>query len=220
MWRSSVEDDRLVSKASCKHLGPAIEHNAIPHTGRNGLERVISMSKIQVYCAVSLDGFIAGLEDDLSWLGEPSPEQTGDPGTIGFEAFLEQTGALIMGRRTFDVVMGFGGDWPYGTIPVLIATTRPLPDVPKTVTSCKGNIKDICDQAKQVAGDKNVYLDGGNLITQALEAGCVEEMILTAIPVLLGQGVSLYQGKQIQYFNSEYLGRLGTMMQTRYTNVG
>lgn len=103
------------------------------------------MSKIQVYCVVSLDGFIAGSEDDLSWLGEPSPAQTGDPGTISFEAFLGQTGALIMGRRTFDVVMGFGGDWPYGAIPVLIATTRPLPDVPTTVSTCKGNIKDICE---------------------------------------------------------------------------
>ncbi|SMD01565.1 Dihydrofolate reductase [Desulfocicer vacuolatum DSM 3385] len=177
------------------------------------------MSKIQVYCAVSLDGFIAGPEDDLSWLGEPPPEQTCDPGTISFEVFLEQTGTLIMGRRTFDVVMGFGGDWPYGSIPVLIATTRPLLDVPASVSTCKGNIKDLCEQAKQMAGDKNVYLDGGNLITQALDAGSVEEMILTAIPVLLGQGVSLYQGKQIHHFNSKYLGKLGTMMQTKFTNV-
>jgi len=177
------------------------------------------MSKIQIYCAVSLDGFIAGVDDDLSWLGEPSMEQTNDPGTIPFDAFLNQTGALIMGRRTFDVVMGFDGDWPYGSIPIFIATTRPLPDVPTTVSACKGNIKDLCEQAKQVAGDKNVYLDGGNLITQVLDADCVEEMILTAIPVLLGQGVPLYQGKQIQHFNSEFLGKLGTMLQTKYTNA-
>jgi hypothetical protein len=50
------------------------------------------MSKIQVYCAVSLDGFIAGPNDDLSWLGEPDPEQVGDPSTVSFRAFMEQTG--------------------------------------------------------------------------------------------------------------------------------
>ena len=65
------------------------------------------MSRIRVYCAVSLDGSIAGPDDDLSWLGQPDPEEVGDPGTVGFPAFMEQTGAMLMGRRTFDTVMGF-----------------------------------------------------------------------------------------------------------------
>jgi dihydrofolate reductase len=175
------------------------------------------MSKIQVYCVVSLDGFIAGPNDDLSWLGEPDPEQVGDPGTVSFNAFMAQTGAMLMGRRTFDVVMGFGGDWPYGSIPVFVATSRPLIDAPATVSTCHGNIRELCEQAEQVAGDKNVYLDGGNIISQALDNGCVDGLILTVVPVLLGQGVPLYRGKQLQRFNPEYLGRLGTMMQTRLT---
>jgi dihydrofolate reductase len=64
-----------------------------------------------------------------------------------------------------------------------------------------------------VAGDKNVYLDGGNIISQAFDAGCVDDLILTVVPVLLSQGVPLYRGKQLQRFNEEYLGRLGEMMQ-------
>ena len=128
------------------------------------------MSKIQVYCAVSLDGFIAGPNDDLSWLGEADPEQAGDPGTISFPAFMEQAGAILMGRRTFDVVMGFGGDWPYKSTPVFVATSRPLSDVPAAVSACHGDIRQLCERVKQEAGEKNVYLDGGNVISQALEA--------------------------------------------------
>jgi dihydrofolate reductase len=177
------------------------------------------MSRIRVYCAVSLDGFIAGPDDDLSWLGEPDPEEVGDPGTVGFPAFMEQTGAMLMGRRTFDIVMGFGGDWPYGSTPVFVATSRPLSGAPATVSTCHGDIQQLCEQAKHVAGDKNVYLDGGNIISQALDAGCVDELILTVVPVLLGQGVPLYRGKQLQRFNAEYLGRLGEMMQMKMTKA-
>ena len=178
------------------------------------------MSKIQVYCAVSIDGYIAGPDDDLSWLGASNPEQPGDSGTISFPAFMEQTGVMLIGRRTFNVVTDFGGDWPYGSTPVLVATTRPLPtDSPETVSACQGDIKQLCDQAMQAAGDKNVYLDGGNLITQAIESGCVHELVLTVVPVLLGQGVPLYSGKQMRQFSAEYLGQLGNMLQTRLTTL-
>jgi dihydrofolate reductase len=73
----------------------------------------------------------------------------------------------------------------------------------------------LCEQAKQAAGEKNVYLDGGNVITQALDVGCVDELILTVVPALLGQGVPLYQGKQVQRFNGEYLGQSGEMTQIK-----
>jgi dihydrofolate reductase len=175
------------------------------------------MSRTQVYCAISLDGFIAGPNDDLSWLEEPGPEHGGEPGTVDFPSFMQQTGAILMGRRTFDIVMGFGGEWPYGTTPVLVATSRPLPEAPATVSTCHGNITKLCDEAKRAAGDKNVYLDGGNLISQAIEAGSIDEMILTVVPVLLGQGVPLYQGEKLHRFHAEHLGRLGSMLQVKLT---
>ncbi len=173
--------------------------------------------KIQVYCAVSLDGFIAGVDDDLTWLGEPDPTVVGDAGTVGYAEFMDQTGAMLMGRRTFDTVMGFG-DWPYGSTPVLVATTRPLPDnAPATVVPETGNIQELCEKARHLANGKNVYLDGGGIITQALDADCVDEMTLTVVPVLLGQGVRLYQGTTLRRFNAEFLGRYGTMLQTKLT---
>ena len=173
------------------------------------------MRKIQVYCAVSLDGFIAGPNDDLSWLGQPDPEVAGEPNTVSFATLMEQTGAMLMGRRTFDVVSGFGGDWPYGSTPVLVATTRPLRHAPKTVVASRGDIRELCEQARQAAGARNVYVDGGRLITQALDAGCIDELILTMVPVLIGRGVRLYAGDQTHRFEMEHLGRLGEMMQVR-----
>ena len=119
------------------------------------------MGKIQVYCAVSLDGFIAGPEDELDWLGEPASGRRSDPGAVEFSAFMEQIGAILMGRRTFDVVKSHGGDWPYGSVPVLVATTRPLGGDFKTVYPSRGGILELCEQARQAAGRRNVYLDGG-----------------------------------------------------------
>jgi len=175
------------------------------------------MSKRQVYCAASLDGFIAGSNDDLSWLGELDPDLEGDPGTLSFPEFVGQAGAMLMGRRTFDVVMGFGGEWPYGDLPILVATSRELPDAPRSVSACRGDIRDLCRQAVGAGGDGNVYLDGGGIISQALDAGCVDEMILTVVPILLGAGIPIYTGAQRHRFNAEHLGRLGTMMQIRLT---
>ena len=175
------------------------------------------MGKIQVYCAVSLDGFIAGPDDDLSWLGDPGQDQAGEPGTVDFASFMQQTGAMLMGRRTFDVVMGFGGAWPYGSTPVLVATSRALGEAPASVSARIGDIRDLCRQAERLAGNGNVYVDGGSLISQALDADRVDEMILTVVPVLLGNGVPIYRGEQRHRFESRYLGKIGSMMQVRLT---
>ena len=175
------------------------------------------MSKIQVYCAVSIDGYMAGPNDDLSWLGQMDANRQADSETIDFPAFMKQTGAMLMGRRTFDVVKGFGGEWPYGSTPVLIATSRPIADGPETASTCSGDIRQLCEKARQAAGVRNVYLDGGQIISQALDADCIDEMILTVVPVLLGQGVRLYQGSQLQRFNAAYLGRIGKMLQIKFT---
>ena len=177
------------------------------------------MGKTQVYCGLSLDGFIAGPDDDLSWLGAPDPDAPSDPGAVSFEAHMAQTGVLMMGRRTFDVVAGFDGPWPYGETPVWVLTSRPLPKVDAPVTAVSGDFEGLCEGARAQAGDKNVYLDGGRLISQALDAGCVDELILTYVPVLLGRGVPLYAGDTLHRFTLESLGRLSGNLQVRLTKA-
>ena len=143
-----------------------------------------------VFCAVSLDGCIAGPDDDLSWL--PAPDPDGDDG--GFGAFLEHVGALLMGRRTFDVVSGFEGPWPYGERPVLVATNRPIERAPAQVHAAHGPIAALLEQARALAGPLDVYLDGGQLVRQALDADLVDVLTLTVVPVALGAGVPLFSG--------------------------
>ena len=137
--------------------------------------------KTQYYTASTLDGFIAGPGDDLSWLTGPEgpsaggPPAPSDPGALSYEAFTANVGALLMGRRTYDVVRGFDMPWYYGEMPVLVATTRPLDDgAPPTVRAVSGDIREMVAEAKRSAAPKNVYLDGGLLIRQAAEADLIE----------------------------------------------
>ncbi len=144
--------------------------------------------RVRVFVASSLDGFIAGPNDDLSWLPEPADSDH------GYAAFMAQVGALLMGRRTLEVVVGFGVPWPYGERSVLVATHRPLPALPPTVQAAGGPIDELLDTALQLAGGKDVYLDGGELIRAALDAGRIDEFIITLIPSVLGAGIPLFAG--------------------------
>lgn len=149
-------------------------------------------SRVRVFIASSLDGFIAGPDDDISWLPTSVPSE--DPRWIDFGDFLGEVGALLMGRQTYRVVEGFDGEWPYGERPVLVATTRTLTPANTHVRAVRGDIAALIEMAKEAAGDKDVYLDGGMMIRQALDAGLVDELTLTWVPVLLGQGHALFSG--------------------------
>jgi dihydrofolate reductase len=146
--------------------------------------------RVRVFCAVSLDGFLAGVNDDLSWL--PGPSDDGDDG--GFAAFLSEVGALLMGRRTYDVVAGFDVPWPYGERAVLVATHQPLPEARPQVRAVAGPIHALVAQARDAARGQDVYVDGGHLVRDALDAGLVDELTLTLVPVVLGQGIPLFAG--------------------------
>ena len=101
---------------------------------------------------------------------------------------------LIMGRRTYDVVKGFGGEWPYGDRPVLVVTRRPLESDLPQARAIQGDIGDIVASAQEAAGDKDVYLDGGQLIRQAMDAELVDDLILSVAPIVLGEGHALFAG--------------------------
>lgn len=152
------------------------------------------MSRVRVYLGCSLDGCIAGPGHDLSFLHEQVPdEQAG--GGLGFEAFLAETGALLMGRRTYQVPLDHDA-WFYGDRPVLVATHHPLPPAPRggRARAVQGPIAGLVKEARAAAGDKDVYLDGGDLVRQALDAGLVDELCLTFLPVVLGRGIRLWDG--------------------------
>lgn len=155
------------------------------------------MSRVRVYLGCSLDGCIAGPDHDLSFLADPAfePDPEAPSAGLGFEAFLEQIGALLMGRRTYQVLLDYDA-WHYGARPVLVATHGDLPPAPGggDARAVQGPIAELVAQAKRAAGDRDVYLDGGDLVRQGLDAGLVDELCLTFLPVVLGRGVRLWEG--------------------------
>lgn len=146
----------------------------------------------KVFAAISLDGFLARSDGSLDWLdkanaGVPSGED------CGFGQFMESVDLLLMGRHTFEQVMGFG-KWPYGKTPVVVLSSRPL-GIPEslsaTVSHLNENPQALAERFLK-AGISSVYVDGGITIQKFLQAGLVHEMTLTVIPVLLGEGKSMF----------------------------
>lgn len=163
--------------------------------------------RIRVYMAASLDGFIAGPGDDLEWLTGDArgPEPEGgwpepDPDAVTYEAFMADVGALLMGRRTYEVVRGFSHGSPYGQVPVLVATNRPLhDDASDSFRRVSGPIEELVAEAKRAARGRDVYLDGGDLIRQAADARLIDDLIITVAPMALGAGHPLFAGLQQRY---------------------
>ncbi|MBK8014527.1 MAG: dihydrofolate reductase family protein [Deltaproteobacteria bacterium] len=151
------------------------------------------MSKVRVFVATSIDGFIAGPNDELDWLsGREGVEDT-------FTPFFRQIGALLMGRRTYDVVSTFDGPWPYEETPVLVATNRPLSPDKTSVRRATGTIQEMVADARHLASGRDIYVDGGALIRSALDADLVDELTITLIPVILGTGVPLFAGTKLRH---------------------
>ena len=157
------------------------------------------IARVRVYMACSLDGFIAGPDHDISWLHQDHSapgDLAKDPAALEFDEFMSQVGAMLMGRSTYEVVapMAAEGPWIYGELPILVATRRPLSPVAKTISATQGPIEELIDQAKALAGDKDVYLDGGDVVRQAIDANLVDELTITFVPILLGKGARLFDG--------------------------
>ncbi|WP_394293898.1 dihydrofolate reductase family protein [Aeromonas rivipollensis] len=147
--------------------------------------------RVSAFLALSLDGFIAGEGGDLAWL-EPysgdSQEET------GYVALMASADLLLMGRNSYETVLGFP-DWPYGDKPVTVLTPRPA--TPRAhVTFRQGALAQVLSELWQ-EGARHLYLDGGEVVRQGLQAGLVDELTLFWVPVVLGKGVSLFGGEPL-----------------------
>lgn len=144
------------------------------------------------YLGMSLDGFIAGSNNDLSWLEVIPPPADND---MGFGALMESIDALVMGRNTFEVVTGFDIAWPYSK-PVIVMS-KSLTQQPVDLDDAAVVELTSLEPAELLAelesrGMTKVYVDGGAVVTSFLRAGLLDELITTVIPVALGQGTKLF----------------------------
>ena len=143
--------------------------------------------KASIFIATSLDGFIARQDGALDWL----PADGGEP--HGYDEFIATVDAIVLGRKTFETVLTFDA-WPYGTKPVVVLSTKP--------SELKAPDGAVCDMMTgtpheivarlSARGMQHLYIDGGVTIQRFLEAGLIQRLIITRIPVLLGSGIPLF----------------------------
>ena len=147
------------------------------------------MSNI-VYVGTSLDGYIADRKGGLDWLESiPNPESS----DLGWVDFLEGIDAIVMGRNTFETVLGFGGEWPYPKkVFVLSSTLRTLPEgAPENVALINASPAEVVKHL-QAKGYRNLYIDGGLTIRRFLAEDLIDEIIISRLPILLGGGIPLF----------------------------
>jgi dihydrofolate reductase len=142
-----------------------------------------------VYIATSIDGYIAREDGSIDWLMDlPNPGNS----DYGFSVFLERIDGIIMGRKSFETVLGFNV-WPY-TKPVFVLSNS-LAGLPGELSGkaeiIKGELKRIIELLKD-RGINNLYIDGGKTIQNFLKEDLIDEMIITRIPILLGSGIPLF----------------------------
>ncbi len=140
---------------------------------------------VSVFVGASVDGFIARPGGELDFLPANAEPH-------GYDEFIAGIDAIVMGRNTFETVLGFG-EWPYGERRVVVLSSRPLDlsALPATVEQMSGEPAAIVDRL-ETSGAHSLYIDGGVTIQRFLRAGLVDRLIVTRVPVLIGEGIALF----------------------------
>jgi len=143
--------------------------------------------KVSVFVGTSVDGFIARLDGALDFL----PPGGGEP--HGYDEFIASVDAIVIGRKTFETVLGFGG-WAYGKRRVVVLSHHPL-DLSAAVG---GVVEQMAGPPAEIvarlaaSGANHLYVDGGLTIQEFLRAGQVTRLVITRVPVLIGEGIPLF----------------------------
>ena len=177
------------------------------------------MRKNYVFIAQSLDGFIADKNGGIDWLNMvPNPEND----DCGYNDFIKQVDAIIMGRSTFEKVLSFGIDWPYN-IPVFVMSNT-LKETPQDYLGKVEIISGTLSEILKLVNDKGynkLYIDGGQVIQSFLKEDLIDEMIITTIPILLGDGIPLFtnflEAKEFRHIKTKVF--LKQLVQSSYKRV-
>jgi dihydrofolate reductase len=144
--------------------------------------------KLSIFCGLSVDGFLARLDDALDFLN------TGEQAPHGFEEFLATVDVVVIGRRTLEVVLKLGHLGLYGAKPVIVLSSRLL-ELPSgrgaVLEQMSGEPGEIVMRLEE-RGFHHAYIDGGLTIQRFLAAGRIDRLVITRVPVLIGQGIPLF----------------------------
>jgi dihydrofolate reductase len=143
-----------------------------------------------LYIATSLDGYIAEKNGGVGWLDRFDPPQGSD---YGYTEFYAQVGTLIMGRRTYDQVVGFDVDWPYPDRDTIILTSDPTLELSTPRTSViSENIRSELESLKKTSQNNIWVVGGAKLVVSLMQFQYIDQIQLFRMPVILGEGVSLF----------------------------
>ncbi|MDW7695619.1 dihydrofolate reductase family protein [Flammeovirgaceae bacterium SG7u.111] len=151
------------------------------------------MKKVKLYIATSLDGYIARPDGKLDWLDAvPNPDKL----DYGYFAFYDSVDTVIMGRKTYEEVLGFGVPWPYPDSKSYVLTKSGKGEAKTENTEIyAGDIKELVDKLN-AEGGKDVWLvGGGELVTAFLNLDLIDEMIISIAPTIIGEGIPLFPNK-------------------------
>ncbi len=148
------------------------------------------MTTGHVFIATSLDGFIARKDHALDWL----PQEKIEGEDLGYETFISSIDGLIMGRGTFEKVLTFG-DWPYQKPVIVLSKTLTQDAIPDELEG-KVRLSQLTPreimQSLNQEGWKRAYVDGGQIVQSFLKEGLIDDIVVTLIPILIGEGIRLF----------------------------
>lgn len=144
--------------------------------------------KVILYIAMTVDGFIATHDDDLTFLS--AVEKEGED--YGYNEFIKTIDTVILGRRTYDKVMSMGVEFPHADKSTYIISRTPKADIGNT-KFYNGELKPLITKLKSEPG-KNIFCDGGaHVVHELLRHNLIDEFYISIIPILLGSGISLFR---------------------------
>jgi dihydrofolate reductase len=169
-----------------------------------------------VYIATSLDGYISDKDDGLDWLDSiPNPDNI----DMGYGDLMNRIDAIVMGRKTFEVVCGFDGPWPYSKPVFVLSNSLSSLSVgyEGKAELVSGSLADVLSTLHG-QGHQDLYIDGGTTVQSFLKEDLINEMIVTILPILLGGGSPLFgelsQPMEFEHVKTEVM--LNAMVQSHY----
>lgn len=181
--------------------------------------------KCSVYIATSVDGYIATPDGGVDWL-HTSGNLEADMGSedMGFQSFMDSVDCMIMGRKCMEMISSMNltpEQWPYGDVRIVVLSNtvkEPPENLREKVEMYSGDIQELILKLES-SGFKHAYIDGGSTITSFVNLKLINEMTITKVPVLLGEGIPLFGkiNKSVKLENAEASAFPNDFIQVKYS---
>ncbi len=181
--------------------------------------------KCSVYIATSADGYIAKLDGNIDWLHTTGNlhADMGDQADMGWPQYMSSIDCIIMGRKTMQSIDAMNltpEQWPYGNTKIIVLSNtikQPPANLKEKIEIYSGDIKNLITKLEN-QGHKHAYVDGGKTITSFLNLNLINEITITQLPIILGQGIPLFNNtkNQIQLKNPKTKTFPNDLIQIKY----